>query len=1240
MSGTKDDIMYDVVQQYTAVVSFLTAIANSATSYNEFTPLTYTDLEGTQQTINLPSIGYIKSYLDSINTKFNNVINASGNRIIFEDDGYRRVFREEQLFKTIEELEATNSQQIPIPTEFRAKSNWFFESFLNPLLYVPFNVSSYTTNPEINQFSVQRVIVSTPTSSAINFFDNNFKGKNDLDYTSVITALNSEGLAYILDDNTYNLPIGVSRYKGSFGISQISEDTTVIDGESAARTYYELSQLFCYDISTNKPTVRYLQKGDILITGDDTEYKIISIDQTTRKVLLKLMYGSATLSIGANILMLRPESYVIKELQINVGYNEREIIFVKPIHTMHNISSSYWLAGIGLHTNEMTIVLASGKTMTLEDYYKQNVDDFGLYLLNVVKERAVPALLGVKPATPVITASDLQVININSHITDDSDVVAFRKKVAQKESLYKERVTLTTEIEKLKKQLGVTASSDTSTIKSINKSLDENQKRLATATTSYNSIISDIAQSLKTDSKLAVNPKYRVRGFVAIPASEDSEVGPQDVVTMHYKYRYLSKSGAASNTDKIKQTDPTTGNVTEGYFSNWNVVENPLRKKYYDTDSGTYKWKEENIQDADAINFNQIDIPISKGEIVEIVATWVSEAGYPTNPIESDPSEVVQIAFPDEYEAIPEAETNKTALLIESATADVQTYYTGEGLELHLNQGLYQGDQLRGHKAIDIAYEDSNVFDRIKDIDTRLTRVENSNPFAKGSYKITLTDNDTGVVYDVKHLQTLDLIAEPYKDKATVAGDIISKTYTVTIENSSNGILELVTPFFGGVGEELRKSSGDNGGYVSYVNGQYIVTDYQRMDAVYVENKDYYDRNGCYDRMGVNISESKSSNGSYGAGYLSSQRQGQFVWSRYKSCADGLKLATLNIKSDGVSNALIYNPLNFHHPKATEVSIDGLANEQKGFDRNGCFTVPTGMYRGGENSIENTTYYPIAPTNDKVWNGECVNGTLNYSYTANLSGDYAQNIKNYSTPRLSEFCLHTDHPILKEYAANNVKDPAKYKNIQKSDITPAGDAANANLYLANIFNPLDKDGNEVLQLPLCHSIASSLASGESYTYNTSTIQYYQQLGYTANDGSTKYKKTAFTSGDDYLIGKYTCGAYMYVGAATRGDISVEGVDMNNCKIKLDKNIGNKVTFPITFQYRCQDKLGYVGGFRFDSSPQNIKYTKRLGLNLYFKYSENTFDYNDMVQFDVVVSGSYTKDNATQGTSAATDTKKW
>ena len=60
---------------------------------------------------------------------------------------------------------------------------------------------------------------------------------------------------------------------------------------------------------------------------------------------------------------------------------------------------------------------------------------------------------------------------------------------------------------------------------------------------------------------------------------------------------------------------------------------------------------------------------------------------------------------------------------------------------------------------------------------------------------------------------------------------------------------------------------------------------------------------------------------------------------------------------------------------------------------------------------------------------------------------------------------------------------------------------------------------------------------------------------------------------------------------------------------------------MTFQFRASDKLGFIGGWRADnpSGLKNIKYTKKIGLDIYT--SDTIFS------FDVSVSGQYQKETA-------------
>jgi hypothetical protein len=51
--------------------------------------------------------------------------------------------------------------------------------------------------------------------------------------------------------------------------------------------------------------------------------------------------------------------------------------------------------------------------------------------------------------------------------------------------------------------------------------------------------------------------------------------------------------------------------------------------------------------------------------------------------------------------------------------------------------------------------------------------------------------------------------------------------------------------------------------------------------------------------------------------------------------------------------------------------------------------------------------------------------------------------------------------------------------------------------------------------------------------------------------------------------------------------------------------------------RCQDKLGFVGGFRNSGTIRNVTYTKKIGIDIKVSNEE-------VFSFDLSISGSYTK----------------
>ena len=98
----------------------------------------------------------------------------------------------------------------------------------------------------------------------------------------------------------------------------------------------------------------------------------------------------------------------------------------------------------------------------------------------------------------------------------------------------------------------------------------------------------------------------------------------------------------------------------------------------------------------------------------------------------------------------------------------------------------------------------------------------------------------------------------------------------------------------------------------------------------------------------------------------------------------------------------------------------------------------------------------------------------------------------------------------------------------------------------------------------------------------------------------KMLKLGFDPNDEYLIGKYTCGSYLHLFPNAYSDISVEGNHPTLSLKKVEFGTEQSINIPILFQYRCSDKLGNVGGWRVNSQLNNIKYSKKIGIDIFVK----------------------------------------
>jgi hypothetical protein len=1105
--------------------------------------------DNTSGKIQVPSIGFLKSEINRIDQ---NIIALSG-----LENNTANIRKADGTIAKIYQASVLKDPQSPtslaVPSTFQARNNWFFESFLNPLLYVSINVDNQIPDGS-NKVITKRIIANTQTDTHKQYFDTNIKGRNDLTDTNYISVLKSQGIQYFVDEQVVDLELRSIRYKGNFGVLNIFDESTQVTeaGVTTNTTIrkYKLSTLKYTDNLSTSTNTRTLTKGDQLLTSGGTKYEITSIDTTTTTIVLKRLFGFDPVKIGANSLSIYSNTLSPRTVDVNVGFDERQGVFIKSIDEDFNIASSSFSPGICFWSNELQINTSDG-IKTLEGFYNSEVSDFGRIFIAGAKEKTIPSIYGITPAAPVLTVDNFNVVPVNGQITDSKQGKDFKTQVQSKTTLKNEIAAIDKAIDQTRKQLAdLTTTSVGKTPTAEFKKLSDNivtlTKDKANKTQLLSTTISTLNNLISTTPELVEAPKYRVRGFFPIPnPASDPKTGEQNIVQFNIRYRYLSLAGNATGTEKMDYID-NDGTKKSGQFSNWNPLKSDIRKKQYDVSKGFYVWKKEDPTDPDATNINQIDLPMTKGEKIEIQVQSISEAGWPTNPIVSDWSQSVVIEFPASLSSQIDnssfiAQNNNDKVIVE-----IQSDLQAKGLDQHLSGSYQAGEKYVAHGPtqissgfFDTAGKSLDVFQKLTQIDNELQTLKALIAKAKGTLAVFIRTSD-GTRNKVTNGSTVQLNAGYYDNlidlgNPTNKGKIATVNYAIELNNEAATTLELSSLIPGG----------------------------QSVQApLNIAGKDDYNNNRKYAKTPVQLTSEGSpaitttSVPGYfkqKPGFQSANAYSQFIYPRYKSV--------------GLDQNLYFSPNSTYVPTATSpIRNNGI-----------LLPIPPASGSGGANS--------------NIWNDSYNSGVPN------------------GGGGLNEFCIHLSHPDLND---GNSK---LFSALTKPTITVGG----------------------IMQYPsFRHSLGFELDTNTSqsafgsYTGPASAIlspqiSNLQQLEYSPSTNAaftgidTDYpNKLGFVDSDEYLCGKYSCGAYLYFAPTSHVNVQVEGTTQM-AKKDLVFGTQNSITVPIIFQMRAQDKLGYIGGFRTAGALKNVTYTKKIGIDIQVKNEE-------LFSFDISVTGSYTKDS--------------
>jgi len=1206
--------------------------------------------DGTNSRITIPSFGYLKNSVDRLNTNINTITNFNdANSSIRLPDGTFRKLVLAQLPTEAADLTAINSVN-----EFNIKPNWFFEELINPLLYISFNITGQAPI-DTERAIIQRYILDTNSQSKINFFENEYNGSSEINYDTFLQQIVEKNIAYVLDEAVVDLPPRDKRFSGNFSVIRIGEEsvTETVNGveQTTVQKLYKLNKIFYTDSEADFTDTVQLKVGDsleVVSTPVDTRYTVTQIDSSTNSVTVRLQEGSRTISIGADVLKIGSALNDLLEVDVTVGFNERCVTFIKPIDPNSKIPAVNWSPGSGFYTNDLNTIDSSGTQQNLADYYQQNAVDFGRYLLSFAQDKIPTSREGLIPNEPVLSSDDFTVSLINGQVSNSDAIVQLKDLNNQKNTIQSTLTELDVAIAQSRTKIQTTNYST-----EVERDADRNALQgLITERASqaklYASVVTEIDSFSQDNSVNSISPKYRVRGFWAMPQEKsDPATGVQDIIKFKYRYRYLSADGAANPVDQFAYTDGS--GTSQGAFSNYIIVDSVVRPRTKNSITGLYEWTPIDDDNADSVNINQLDIPIRKGEQVEIEVKSISEAGWPANPLESDWSPAVRVEFPADLSSDNALESILAQNQEDLAKVALEEDLEAKGINTHLSSSFTANETYFAHSTPVIASGFLSENQTPIDLFTKLNEMQNQlNLFAEilnnavGELNTTLVD-DTGNTYNLRRNAVTNIFAGFYSQEVDGLDDprgaIITKTYFINIANAAQTTLQLISRVTGGRSRMVNQS--ENPGSYSTTNVTAIQSGSTILPATYpwLDNSasnqktqratyrsDDVDYNVIrkYDLTPILLTNPEvTAATAYGQmvslpPYQSTQNKNQFIYSRY---------------SDVSNDDTFYSYIN---PTATEYTLN-LDTTENFYNATAASTA-------------------ALPQTEFIWGGSFLptgEPTTRAAYLTNdnvVSVSIAHpSVSSYNAYRKAYVALTGDTGTLP------VTIPAAGINCVTGTGTPAvpgtpdinsGIGTAAVLFRQSQFAPLKSSetfgqqqgiylNENVTKLQTFINtlavtvlfdapISQTLQPSPSLTVpNLANLYDPASAGYITG-GYDRNAKTSFEGFDQYTLGQQSCGSYLFISSDNHENIQVDGDAIQSVE-NVQFGQQNAISVPLVFQYRMTDYFGVttgsgLGNIAGDStgSTVNLTYAKRIGFDLFPNNS-------DVVQFDIQVSAKYRSD---------------
>ena len=708
----------------------------------------------------IPSFISLENKINALQDNFENLVNAPiSSEAYFTFDGNSRA------------IEVRKYEQSPAPVILDQQSQFFHENnqvlkdFLSPVPYLKFDLHNLPN--DITNVVVRKVTAVSGTAKErfAGLLEEGTVSTNVAwgDFRKILDGL-TQDTDYILYDTTKSLPVREGQGSGSYVIREIVDEyvddnldqhiilrlANDIDGFQKSLTRL----LFDQTIETK------LIPGDYIVTWDGkVKFQIEELNFNTNTLKARVCFGDYTdmVPFTDDPSLVNPDD--ISEMSklryfsslsnddlfeadnyVKVPLEEDEYIYISvaPLNNRMNLRAP-WGEGLIVDVDK----LRSADDEDFRTYYEscRNIGDIlneiSKVMSNTTTSHTDEELNDLEAAKPTIDKEILKVVHINKHLDETTTIKNIRALYGQKNAYNADLTETQNSLTVLQEQLSSVDFEDTTGIRAkLQNQIDELTKHKSEVTTALMKISDEIALVANNSLVPIENAKYRIRGFFDfVGFAEDLEnrgynITEKNIKGIYVQYRYRNiQQEVGTATTFVKDRD-NSGTIEENetfIFSDWNRLNTPLRPRIR-TENG-YDAEPDN-SNKNLPSFNQIDIPITQGEIVDVRLKVIYDFGYPFIQMTSAWSDVAEFSFPDEFIKDVDVVT-----IIDENNNDIETnrfnsILTNEGVLDHVGDKILDQDVTYFHKPENISsgfYTAERriipLRDKLKDLDDRIVQI-------------------------------------------------------------------------------------------------------------------------------------------------------------------------------------------------------------------------------------------------------------------------------------------------------------------------------------------------------------------------------------------------------------------------------------------------------------------------------------------------------------------------------------